>query len=496
VSASGTRASGFWQENLGFWHESLGPSVPARPALDGSDEADVCVVGAGYTGLWTAWALLQEAPDMRVVVVDARQAGYGASGRNGGWLSGLLPGSRSRLAGGPAGAAGVVALQRALVEAVDSVGSIVASEGIDCDFHRGGTLTVGLNQAQMARLRAGIEEDRRWGLDDDDVRVVDGPATGARLRIHGAVGSVYSPHCARIHPAKLIRGLAAAAERRGARIYEHSPALSVRPGAVQVPGGTVRAPWVVVATEGYSASLPGRGRGLLPMNSSMIVTSPLPPDAWTAIGWDGAETVADGAHGYIYMQRTADGRIAIGGRGVPYRYGSRAARSAVAETDATASSTPPKTVAALEATLQRMFPDVPADARRAHRAWSGILGVARDWCPSIVVQPGGGGGLGGRGGRGGGGLASAGGYAGDGVATSHLAGLTLADLILGYDTPRTSLPWVGRRSRDWEPEPLRWLGVTSVYALYRAADRAERRRPDRRPTSGWARLADRLAGRR
>jgi glycine/D-amino acid oxidase-like deaminating enzyme len=496
----------------GFWNESLGPRRPSASALSESVDADVCIVGAGYTGLWTAWGLLRHAPDLRVVIVEARHVGFGASGRNGGWLSGLLPGNRSRLAGGPAGRAGVVALQRALVDAVGSVGSICASEGIDCDFNHGGTLAVGLNGAQMARLRAGVAEDRRWGLTDDDVRLLDGPSTAARVQVDGAVGSVFSPHCARIHPAKLVRGLAAAVERRGVRIFEGSPAVSAEPGLVRVRDSRVRAPWVVLATEGYTAALAGRSRGLLPMNSSMIVTAPLPSEAWEEIGWAGAETVSDGAHAYVYLQRTADDRIAIGGRGVPYRYGSRAARGALSGDD-TSAATPAATVAALEAALRRMFPRVAGGAAggavggaaggavggaaggalRAERAWSGVLGVARDWCPSILVQPAGSGG--GGGGGGGAGLASAGGYVGDGVATAHLAGLTLADLILGHDTALTSLPWVGRRSPAWEPEPLRWLGVRTVYGLYRAADRSEGRRPERAQTSGWARVADRLAGR-
>jgi glycine/D-amino acid oxidase-like deaminating enzyme len=182
----------------------------------------------------------------------------------------------------------------------------------------------------------------------------------------------------------------------------------------------------------------------------------------------------------VYLQRTADGRIAIGGRGVPYRYG-----SAAAKVTASPRAIDPSTVAGLEAALRGMFPQVAPDALRAEWAWSGVLGVARDWCPSIEVSRG----------WADGGLVAAGGYVGDGVTTSHLAGLTVADLVLGADSPRTALPWVGHRSRDWEPEPLRWLGVRTVYRLYRAADRAEQRRPDRARPSGWARVADLVAGR-
>lgn len=466
--------------DAGFWHQQLGPP-PSRPAIPGTVEADVCIVGAGYTGLWTAWALLRSAPALKVVLVEAQHAGFGASGRNGGWLSGFLPGNRDLLAGGPAGREGVFALQRALIEAVGSVRSITAEEGIDCDLHQGGALHVARNHAQLARLRAALQEDREWGLGEDDLRLLDAPETEARVRIAGAVGSVYSPHCARIQPAKLARGLATVVESRGATIYERSPAVSFGPGVVTCTNGSVRAPWVVMALEGYNASMPGRRRAVLPMDNSMAVTYPLPPDAWSAIGWDGAETVNDAAHAYVYMQRTADGRIAIGGRGVPYRYGSRSARSALAGDPARAD---PATVAAHEEVLHHLFPQVPARLLRAERGWRGVLGVARDWCPSVVVQPAGGGG----------GFAAAGGYSGDGVTSAHLAGLTLADLILGRDTARTSLPWVGWRSRNWEPEPLRWIGVQTVYALFRAGDRAEARRPDSSRTSWWARASQLVAG--
>ncbi|MDE3206406.1 MAG: FAD-dependent oxidoreductase [Acidobacteriota bacterium] len=521
------------------WEPGASAAGTHRPEAVGNLEADVCIVGAGYTGLWTAWALLRAQPDLRVVVVEAAYAGFGASGRNGGWLSGLLPGSRPRLASGPGGPAGVMALQRALIDAVTEVGEIIRLEGIDCDYHHGGTLAVAVNQAQRYRLQQGLAEDRAWGLDETDVCALDAGQTAERIQVDRAVAALFSPHCARIQPAKLVVGLAAAVERRGGLIYEGSPALAVAAGRVDCPRATVRAPWVVLATEGYTASLPGRERRLLPMNSHMIVTPPLPASAWDAIGWQGAETVMDGGNAYTYLQRTADARIALGGRGVPYRFGSRAARAAV---DRRRYDPPDETVRSLEAAVQRLFPHVPPELLKAERAWSGVLGVARDWCPSIVIEPSGprratrskgvrapeggtestapeggtgpaaggvaggaaAGGVAGRGvalgelagrGVGGGGLAWAGGYVGDGVSTSYLAGMTLADLILGRDSQRVRLPWVGRRSRDWEPEPLRWLGVKSVYALYRAADRSESRHPERMRPSALGRLADAVAGR-
>jgi len=189
----------------------------------------------------------------------------------------------------------------------------------------------------------------------------------------------------------------------------------------------------------------------VPMNSSMIVTRPLPERLWLQIGWSGNETISDQAHVYAYLQRTADGRVAIGGRGVPYRFRSRTGG---------AGETPAVTVRSLQAKLTTMFPAL-AGVEIEH-AWSGVLGVPRDWCAAIGAHP-----------RSG--LAWAGGYTGEGVAASNLAARTLRDLLLERNSELTGLPWVGRTPRLWEPEPLRWLGIRGMYALYRAADGREQR---------------------
>jgi glycine/D-amino acid oxidase-like deaminating enzyme len=195
------------------------------------------------------------------------------------------------------------------------------------------------------------------------------------------------------------------------------------------------------------------------------VTEPLGEEVWAQIGWQGQELLGDGAHVYVYLQRTADGRIAIGGRGTPYRYGSR--------TDGRG-ETAASTIASLRAKLGAMFP-AAAGAGIDH-AWSGVLGAPRDWCVSVAADPGTG-------------LARAGGYVGEGVAASNLAARTLRDLILGRES---ELAWVGREPRRWEPEPLRWVGIRSAYGLYRRADGAERR--NGRPSRLGA-LVDRLSGR-
>jgi len=466
------RSAGFRNGGVSYWFRDTG--VPERrAALDTDADYDVCVVGAGYTGLWTAYYLKKARPDMRVAVLERSFAGYGASGRNGGWLSAEFAGSKRRYAASH-GKGGVVALQRAMMDSVDEVVAVAGGEGIDADIVKGGMRLVATNPAQKARLQAEVAELHEWGYWLEDVYLLD-PRGEPRLQVDGAVAAAYSPHAARVHPAKLVLGLAAAVEALGVDIFEDTAVSEVRgrrggerPCAVTAHG-TVRADHVIRATEGFTAGLPGQRRQWLPMNSSMIVTEPLSDVMWRHIGWERQEVLGDQAHAYCYAQCTADGRIAIGGRGVPYRFGSAH--------DANG-ATPPQTIAELWRVLARLFP-VASEVPIAH-AWSGVLGVPRDWCPTVGLDPETG-------------LGWAGGYVGSGVTATNLAGRTLRDLVLGRRTELTRLPWVGWRVRGWEPEPLRWVGTHMVYGLYRGADRRESDRVSR--TSRLAGLAGRLAGR-
>ncbi len=439
---------------VSFWMEQLG-AAPERPSLEGRVEADVCVVGAGYTGLWTALELRRADPSLEVVVVEKETTGFGASGRNGGWVLGALVGSRAGwIARG--GEAGALAQQRAIEQTVDEVGRAVAEEGIDCDFVKAGTLTVAQSGVELDRLRAQQGESL----------LLDAAELARRVRVRGGVGALYSPHCARVQPAKLVRGLATAAERAGATIYERTPALALEPGSVRTPAGEVRARWIVRATEAYTADLPGLRRLLAPVTSAMIATEPLPDSVWVDLGWAGCETMLDGRNLYTYLQRTADGRIALGGRGVPYVFGSGTARE---------DSPAPHIVDWLRGRVRDLF---GLDAGVA-AAWQGVLGVSRTWRPAVGVDRA----------RG---IAWAGGYAGDGVAASNLAGRTLRDLILGRETELTALPWVGPLDRSWEPEPFRYVGIHAVHKLLGAADRREAKTG--RP-SAFAHVAGTISGR-
>ncbi len=459
--------------DVSFWWHTRALPPPGRSSrrrsLPGGTRADVCIVGAGYTGLWTAYYLKRAEPGVRIVILEAAFAGFGASGRNGGWVTAELPGSRARYARGERGAAGVRSLERELRDTVDEVARVCNDEGIDAGLVKGGTLTVATSAAQDARLRQRLDRDRAWGEAEDVVRYLDLDELNARVHIAGAVGALYSPHCARIQPAALVAGLADVVAGSGVELYESTPVTAIEPGRAHTPFGTVRAAHVLRCTEGFTARLPGQRRTLLPMNSSMIVTEPLGEAAWESIGWEGSETLGDEAHAYMYAQRTADGRIALGGRGIPYRFGSRLDDKG---------TTQPGTVRSLSRILRRMFP-AAASADIAH-AWCGVLGVPRDWCASICVDPATG-------------LGWAGGYSGHGVAAANLAGRTLADLVRGVPSALVTLPWVRHRSPRWEPEPLRWTGVRGLYALYRAADRLETRSGSPR-TSPLARVGDLISG--
>jgi glycine/D-amino acid oxidase-like deaminating enzyme len=451
-----------------LWRDTAGPPPPPRAPLPGDVDADVAVVGAGFTGLWTAYYLTVLEPTLRVVVVEAETAGHGASGRNGGWCSALFPTSTAGLArlGGPAGA---LAQQQALRDTVDEVARVTAAEGIDCHLAKGGTVALARSRAQLTRARAAVEAAHGWGSGAGDLQPLDAREARGHLRATRVLGGTYTPHCAALHPLRLARGLAAAAERRGAVLHEHTPATAVGAGAVRTPYGTVRAPVVVRATEGYTARLPAARRLLAPVYSLMIATEPLAPEVWDEVGLARRQTFTDYRHLLVYGQRTADDRVAFGGRGAPYHFGSRVSPDFDRD---------PAVFAALRRTLVRMLP-VLARARVTH-AWGGPLGVPRDWCASVGLDRD----------RG---LAWAGGYVGDGVGTANLAGRTLADLILGRDTDLVRLPWVGHRWPRWEPEPLRWLGINAGLRLMAAADAEERwtGRPSR-----LAAVADPLLGRR
>lgn len=451
--------------DISFWMAPFA-DIPAGPALDGDLEADVAIVGAGYTGLWTAYYLAERDPSLRIVVLEQHRVGYGASGRNGGWLTNSITGGHDGYAA-KHGVEAVRSFQNELNSTVDEVLAVCAREGIDAEAVKGGSLLVARNEAQRRRIATYVAHAEKWP--EEGVVELSAGESRARVNVADTRGGLWQPHCARIHPAKLAVGLADAVRRRGVTIYEGTRVTEIAAGQAYTDRGTVRARHVLRATEGFTTRLPGAKRDWLPLNSSMIITEPLSDAMWADIGWQGFETLEDLSHVYAYAQRTPDGRIAIGGRGTPYRWASGF------DTDGL---TDRATWSSLTALVREWFPAI-ADVPIAH-TWSGVLGVPRNWRATVqydAVT----------------GLGAAGGYVGTGVTATNLAGRTLADLVTGADTPITHLPWVGQRTRKWEPEPLRWLATRVIYGAYRYADRAEFRGLTH--TSRVARVADIISGR-
>jgi len=432
-----------------MWLAQFDGSLAPRAALAGDRDCDVAIVGAGFTGLWTAYYLKTLQPDLRVVVLEREIVGFGPSGRNGGWALGGLSGTPAAY-GVSHGDERVARALRATHEAIDEIAAIVARERIDCGFVKAGALTLATSAPQWQRLQARQTDADTAGLPQaPDARLLSIAEAEAMVAAPGLRGGRFTPHAARVDPARLVRGLADACERRGVTIHERTAASAIEPGRVRTAAGGLRAAIVIGATESYTTQLRGKRLAYLPLYSLMIATEPLPEGVWAQLRWADGLLVDDRHHLFFYAQRTPEGRIAIGGRGAPYRL-----RSPIDEHNERNAAVR----ARLVATLARAFP-AAADAQITHH-WGGPLAAPRDWSMGVSFDRA----------RG---LGGAGGYTGHGVAAANIAGATLADLILRRDSDLVTLPWVGHRSRRWEPEPLRYLASRAIVGTLGAADRHE-----------------------
>ncbi len=441
-----------------YWWDAVTTDA-SRGQLPEDTDVDVVIIGAGFTGLWCAYYLKTLDPDLRVAVVEKSHVGFGASGRNGGWCHAEYPLGHEQLVEDH-GHSAALRHMRALFNSVDDVGRITRKEGIECDYAKGGVLSVARSNLQISYAADEVAEARTFGLGSDDIRLLNGEEAREMLNATEVVGGVWHAHGAAIHPAKLVHGLADVVERLGVTIYDSTEVVEFRQGAVRTVQGMVTAQMVVLATEGYTSQLPEGSRRIVPLYSLMIATEPLPEELWQDIGLSDRQTFADYRNLIIYGQRTADGRFAFGGRGAPYHLGS-SIKDRFDIDDGVHTE--------LVGALVELFPQLSSYAV-THR-WGGPLGVSRDWRPSVTVDRNGG-------------IAFAGGYVGDGVNTAHMAGQTLAELICGSETERTALPWVNHVWPKWEPEPLRWIGINAGLALARSADRTEKR------TGRHSRMAD------
>ncbi len=428
-----------------MWLAEFPGELEPRPSLTESSSVDVAIVGGGFTGLWTAYYLTERAPDLSIAVLERDICGFGASGRNGGWAIGELACGVDGYVK-HAGHDEAMRLVRMAMASVDEIDRVTREEGIDCRFEKGGAVYLARSAAQEIRQRELIEHERAHGFTDDEIRLLSAEEASAMVGATDVRGGIFYAPVASLDPARLVRALAEVVEARGVKIYEQTAVTAIEPGRLLTDAGDVSAPVVVRATEGYTRDLPGERRTLVPLYSLMIATEPLPAAVFEEIGMAGRPTWADARYAVIYGQRTADNRLAFGGRGVPYVYGSRI--------DPEIERHGP-THQLLERTLTEMFP-ILAEARITHR-WGGVLGAPRNWTQFVHYDRATG-------------LGAAGGYVGEGVAPSNLAGRTLADLITETDSDCSSLAWVNVPQRKWEPEPLRWLGVWGTRRIMMRAD--------------------------
>jgi glycine/D-amino acid oxidase-like deaminating enzyme len=414
-----------------------GITATRRSPLDTEIDVDVAIIGAGFTGLWTAYYLHQADPSMRVALVEREVAGSGASGRNGGWVTSSLPMSPAAIVavGGPDAAA---RMHQAMIGAVDEIGDVAGRLDVECQFVKGGRLRFARSPVQERRVLRSLTEQSRHGIDDAvwlDAHDALSHARASRVR-----GALFTPNCARIHPARLVTGLCRHLDRSNVQIFERTTVTSVEPRRLVTNRGLINAPTVVIATEAFTSTLDGYRRAVAPLASFMVATEPLPNEVWDEIGLAAFETFNDARLSVIYGQRTFDGRLAFGGLRSPYRFGSRISSDYARHTS---------NFEKLRRALTDLFPII-GDAAITHR-WGGVFGLPRDgWCRVGYDQSTG--------------RAWAGGYAGYGVAASNLAGRTLTDLILERDSELVLLPWVGSRPAPWPREPARWLwlGASSI----------------------------------
>jgi glycine/D-amino acid oxidase-like deaminating enzyme len=435
-----------------FWLETCGDDLTPRPPLDGSTTVDVAILGAGYSGLWTAYYLLQRQPSLKIAIVEKEIAGFGASGRNGSWCTCHFPTSPGAIAEHH-GADAARALYRAMADSVDEVERVAIAEGFDIHFVKGGGMSVARGLHQLPAVRGSYEEFKGLGL-ADRVQLLDKAEVEARVKIAGVVGGIFYKDAANIHPGRLVRGLARAVERRGVRIYEQTEVTDFTPGAnpvLHTKRGDVRAKTVVLCGEAYLTRLPKLRRVLIPVYSLMTLTEPLSASDWAEIGWKNRECVDSCRLTIEYIAKTADGRILFGGRGAPYHFGSRIE-------DEYDRHEP--TIQMFRENVRKWFPRLK-DVKFTH-AWGGPLGAPRDFMTTMSYDAAKG-------------IASARGYVGNGVATTNLSGRVLADLITGHKSGLTELPCVNHRSPNWEPEPFRYLGVSYIQRAYWNIDqKAER----------------------
>jgi len=408
------------------------PGEPC-PRLDRDVEADVVVLGGGYTGMWTALFLSEEQPDMRVVVLERDICGGGASGRNGGFLTGWwdeLPELVEMFGEGPA-----VAACRALGRCIGDIGEWCGRHGVDAWFTPGGYLDVSASPAQDGAWEGSLRETARLGAADEYVPLSRDEVL-ERCASPVFRGGVLMRDGATVQPARLARGLRRVLLQRGVRIFEHTPVRRFRagpPAEAETPGGTVRAGRAVVAMNAWATGFRALRPRIVAFGSYIVLTAPA-PELLEDLGWTGGECITDSRSSLHYYRTTRDGRIAFGGGGGRGALGSRIGDRFTHDVES---------VRRAAAGLRRTFPsfrDVPIED-----SWGGPIDMSPSHLPFFGTWPPGN-------------VHFGVGYSGNGVAPSHLGGRVLAGLVAGREDEWTTLPFVGHLPPRFPPEPVRTAG--------------------------------------
>jgi glycine/D-amino acid oxidase-like deaminating enzyme len=433
-------------KNTSLWFDIQDQKSQIRDTLVSDIDVDVAIIGAGFTGLWTAYYLKQHRPELNIAILEAQVAGYGASGRNGGWVAGLIAGFDKYVA--PLSMTKRKACCRMLFDNVDEIGAVLASEGIDADYHKGGVIYAAARYPEQVKFQQKLlPHIYASGHSPEDCYWLDAQQLNEKVRMRNGYGGIYKPHCATVNPLSIVKGLAQRLERMGVKIYEKTRVLKINPREVTTEHARVQATTIVPALEGYSSSVRGVEHNIIPVQSLMIATQPLSDALWDEIGLDNREAFSEASRMVTYGQRSADNRMVFGARG-GYNFGAKVHGEFSLSDDA---------FRLRESLMRDLFPML--DNVEVTHGWGGSLGIAREFAPHVHYNEQTG-------------IATVGGYGGQGVAASHLFARTLADLILNRDTSFTQMPWVIKQHsaknvfKRWEPEPFKWLTSKAITQAY------------------------------